>query len=539
MSVTSVLPGWAEVSAAARDTSLLLKLRWRLIRSTKSRLGVILGLGGFFLLLGIAANIGTLIREWAAQGMQTAASIYAANYVVALDRGDLGIVGATALGSAMAAAMFAPFTGASMIALAPADDLTALRPTRLHRYFDSLVTSSISTIGFLQLISLTAVGSLLTLNGGRTAGLLFTWEVWPVLVLATVAEGWAIELVHRSFGPVARRSLGLGLAGAVVAAALVDPNHGRTLFGVGDLFSQTLTHAANHQNGLVWAAAGVVLVLGVAIFGLGLVLCRAALAKPAGVSLKARARRRLLPISTRPTVALVQLLLAQIWRTIEVRRPLMTVLVIGIPAALLTGDSTTCAMTMVVAIPLSVALAFGINTFGILGAAMPWLASQPGVMRCLLRITVGVQIGITVLLSVLVWTPATIVDHVSLGSVAAIAAGTAVSTLFTTRSAAAKAVNKPYLIRLGSRGDMIVPPLTAINYTLRFALWSGQLGVLTLNAGDAHFTLAGHLFYPGVWLQILLVTVALAWTSVRFVGVFRQWTDRDVQAFIVKQVAAA
>ena len=133
--------------------------------------------------------------------------------------------------------------------------------------------------------------------------------------------------------------------------------------------------------------------------------------------------------------------------------------------------------------------------------------------------------AITLGLATLVWAPVTFGGRIDLGEVAAIAAGTAVSTMLTARSAAHKSVNRPFLVRLTNRGDMIVPPLTAVNYTMRFALWSGQIGVLVLGQDG--------------WLQILLVTFALAWATLRFLQLFRQWADHNVQAFVIKQVATA
>lgn len=520
-----LVPSHTEVRDALRDTNLLLKLRWRLVRSNTGKSGIWVGLTLLMGALFLASNVGTLIRQYAEEGINTAAGTFATNYVVALDRGDLGTVGATALGSAMAVSLFAPFTGASMSALTSPEDLFGLRPTRLHRYFDSIITTGFSTIGFLQLFALTGVGSLLTLNGGRPAGLLFTWSVWPVLVLATVAEGWAIELIYRSFGPNFRKILGFGLLAILGAVLLSDPNHGKTLFGLGDQFVNTLNAASEHNSGFVVKAAAITTASILVLFMVGIALSRAALARPATSKQIVTDRKRRLPLSKNPNIALTQLLFAQVLRTSDIRRPLLTVFVVGIPATWINGSIAATTTTMVVAVPLSVALAFGINTFGVLGPGMSWLASQPNLMRNLLYFTVSVQIAITIGLSALIWFPATVFGHADTADIAAIAAGTVVATLFTTRSAASKSVNRPYLTKLDTRGNMIVPPLTAINYTIRFALWSGQLGVLVMNQDSL--------------LRMLLVAAAITWTSLRFIQLFRLWSDRDVQSFVVKQVAAA
>lgn len=521
---TSRLPSVTEIRTAARDTRLLLKLRWRFVRNTRARAFIWLGLGVFFSAIFIASQVGTLIRKYAEQGVGTAAGQFAVNYVIALSRGELGLIGASAVGSVIIVALFTPFTGSSMQSLAPAEDLAGLRPTRIHRFFDSIVTNAASAIGFLQLITLTGIGSLLTLDGGRPAGLLFMWSVWPVLVLVAVSEGWAIELVQRKYGRKVRRGIALTLATILGLAVYLDPNHGSTLFGVGDQIAATLGASASGDLSVVARSVAVVAVLIVTLFFTGMMLCRAALARPAAVVVTRTERRRWIAMSANPNIALMQVLFAQVTRSPEVRRPLFTVFFIGLPAVWFSGQANVMT-TLVVAIPLAVALAFGINTFGILGPAMPWFASQPNLMKKILLFAVIIQISMTLLLSFLVWTPATLAGRVDPGDIAAVAAGTVVSTFLTARSAAHKAVNRPFLVRMGSRGDMIVPPLTAINYTIRFAMWSGQIGVITMTQDG--------------WIQVAMVAFALTWATLRFVQLFRQWSDRDVQAFVTKQVAAA
>lgn len=519
----AVLPTVAEVRAAARDTGMLLKLRWRIVRSARSKAVVGVGIGVFVAALFIASQVGTLFRAYAEEGVETAAGAFAVNYVIALN-GELGVIGASAVGSVIVVALFAPFVGSAMTSLAPTDDLSGLRPTRIHRFFDSIVTNTASGIGFLQLITLTSIGSLLTLDGGRPAGLLVMWSIWPCVLLLSVAEGWVIELAHRRYGTRVRRAIGLGLVLLIGLMVSYDPQHGKTVFGLGNLITNTVQAATEGRFDVVGLHMGVVAVVSVALFVTGLVTCRAALAHPAPVTALRAERRRLVPMSANPNRALAQILLAQIIRSPEVRRPVLTVFAMGVPAVWLGGQSNVVT-TLVVAVPLAVALAFGINIFGVLGPAMSWFAAQPGLMRRILVMATVAQIAMTVLLATLIWAPVTIAGRVDLGDVGTIAAGTIVSTLLTVRSATAKSVTRPFMVRLGGRGDMIVPPLTAINYTIRFALWAGQIGVLVTTSDQ--------------WLQLALVAFAVAWTSLRFLRLFRYWNDRDVQAFVVNRVAAA
>lgn len=526
MSVPAVLPRPAEVIQGARDTRLLLRLRWRLIRGRMPRLMVWLGLGALLAALFIVSNVGFFIRRIAEDGAGTDAAQFAVDYVIALHRGDLGSVGAVALGTAVAAALFSPFSGTANQALANADDLAALRPHRMHRYFDGLVTAGLSAIGFMQLFALTAVASLLTLDGGRVGGLLLTWAVWPTLVLVATAEGWAIELVHRTLGARARRSIGLTLAGIVGVAVLLDPAHGQTLFGLGTAYSAALRAAAAGDTGPVLIALGVLATVGAAAFVAGLVLCRTALEHPAVSSAGTREHKRHLPLSRRPRIALIQVLTSDMLRTREVRVPILMLLAIGVPAAWLAGSVPTMMSTLVIAGPLAIALVWGANVFGIIGGGMTWLASQPHVLRWLLPLSIGIQFGAVAIIAVLCWLPPTLLGVIAPGDVAGVAAGLVISTALISTSAARKSVHRPLLTRLGTRGDVLIPPLRAINYTIRFAVWGGQIGVLALNRDDR-------------WIQIGLVAAVLCWTGLRLLWLLHQWDNRDRQARVIGTVAAA
>lgn len=519
-----IVPTLAEVTAGYRDTRFLLRLRWRMVRSTRNRVALFLGFGIFALVIYGAINTGTVVRNLASEGIGTAAGVYAVNYVIALDRGELGLIGATALGAALLAALFAPFTGGSVTALFPEDDLTGFRPARMHRYFDSLITTAISSIGFLQLIALTTVGSLLTIGGGRAEGILLVWAIWPILVFVTVAEEWLVELVHRSFGASMRRLIFGLLIFGVALAIMLDPNNGRTIFGLGDQFLAAIEAAADRNFTRVAVTLVVVAALCALLFLLGLIACRSALAKPAAVASVKQNRRLRIPQSTNPHVAVQQMLIAQAIRTTAIRRPLITILILGLPTAILV-DSFNVMSTFVVAIPLTVGLSVGVNIFGVLGPAMPWLATMPGLMRSLfVQVIVFQAILITALLC-MVWIPATIFGEVDTREVAAITAATIVSGLFTIRSSTDKSVNRPYLARLMNRGDMIAPPLTTIGYTIRLALWSGQLGVLTLTQDGA--------------IRYALVLAAIGIVTVRMYQLHQQWAEPQRQSYIIHQVAAA
>ena len=113
--------------------------------------------------------------------------MYAVNYVVSLERGQIGSFGALALGSVVATAIFSSLTGVGGASLFPAQEVVGIRPHQLHRYFDSLVVQAVSAVGLFQLSALTAVASLITLDGQRGPGFLIVWGMWPMVAALGVS----------------------------------------------------------------------------------------------------------------------------------------------------------------------------------------------------------------------------------------------------------------------------------------------------------------------------------------------------------------
>lgn len=517
------LPRPTDLASGLTHSLLLLRLRWRMIRRPAGKAAVWVGLGLLFLLILGASNIGQVIRYVAeSDGDRTAAGAIALNYMFAFQRGEFGGLAAIALGSAVGASLFSPLTGSANLSLVSPEDLQGLRMPRLHRYFDSLFIHSLSTIGFLQIVSLTAVASLITIDGNsRTYALGITWAVWAVLILFTAAEGWLIEITYRRFGIRTRRILGLALVAAIAAALMFDPNHGSTLFGLGNLYADVLQQNLSVPG---WVPFALLAAVGGGLLVAGATLCNAALARQA-VPVTVHQKVRVKPLSADGDKALRQLVWRQLIRTSEVYRPIAVIVFVGIPAVWITQGNVATMTTLVVAVPLAVGLSWGVNFFGIIGPGMTWLASLPGVMRRLLDVGARVALGTALFIAVVIWAPAVAVGMVPLSAGAAVASGAVVSTVLTTRSALAKAVHRPFLARLGNRGDTVVPPLTAVNYTMRFALWSGQIGVLVMSQSSAA-------------LQGILVVTLCAWAAVRYLMLRVQWSSRERQADVTALVAA-
>ena len=524
MNPLACLPTPADCLAGIQGTAMLMRVRWRMVRGIRSKVGVVVGVALMFLALFVCANVGTLIRTIADEGTGDPLTMYAITYIVSLERGQIGSFGALALGSVVATALFTSLMGVGGASLFPPEELVGIRPHRLHRYLDTLVVQAVSVVGIFQLVALTMLGSLLTLEGDRAAGLLIVWAMWPMVVALEVLVAWGIGLAQRVYGRVVRRVIVTVMVCGAGLALFLDPNHGQTLFGAGDPFASAIRKATLGQ----WTAALPVFTLSVLLTGLfvitGLTLTQAALLRPAVPTPAPRSYWRW-KISTRPVFALTQLLVLQVVRTGAIRRPILAVAAVAPPAVFLTHGSLTALCTLVATIPLAVGLAWGVNIFGVIGPGMTWLAAQPNVSRMILGVAVAVQLSIIAILSVGVWGPPAVFGIIDLRTAASVAAATLATSLVTTRSAAAKSVGHPYHVHVTQRGDQIIPPLTSVNYTLRLVLGGGLVGILVLTLPSRPFQLAA------------VAWVAL-WTTYRFVQLTRYWASRSVQSRVVAAVAA-
>lgn len=520
--LTRLLPHPRALAGGFRDSLLLASWRWRIIRRPSSRIVIVLAALAFVFGLYFAASVGQFIRLIAETERDgSTAGLFALNYVIAFERDDFGPIAAIALGSALAASLFAPLTGAASLALASPEDLSGLRLHRLHRYFDSVLVHAVSTIGLLQMLALTAVASLLTLEGtGRGYALAVTWAVWVTLILVGSVEGWLVEYIYRRYGVRTRRLIILVVLAVIAAAVWIDPDDGTTLFGIGTLYAEVLQDRAGLQW---WMPFAVLAGVNVLLLVVGAAICQSALNRPAAIVTR-RNDVRARELSTQGRRALQQLMWRQMRRSPEVYRPILTIILIGVPAVWITQGNTATMTTLLIAVPLAVCLAMGVNFFGVVGTAMSWLAAQPKALAWLLHVAGLNMLLVMGVITVLLWAPMVASGLIPLASGGALAAGAVVTSSLATRSSLSKAIHHPYPVRLGARGESLVPPLAAINYTMRLTLWAGQLGILVMVQGQ--------------WvIQLALATACALWAYLRYRALVREWGNRVVQTRVIGTVA--
>lgn len=515
---------WGELAAGWATTRMLVALRWHMVRSPSTRYALIGG--SLFFMFGwmVAMNLGYVVRLAALTG-QTASGIYAQTWAQMVQYNQTVTVSSYVLGGAVLVAFLAPLTGTSTLSLVPTEDLHGLRPPILHRYFDSLIINFVSGIGLLQLLALTGIASLLTLDGERFPALLLAWTVWAFAVTLTTTMGWVLEWVTRRWQKTSRRVAGVAMFLGIGAILAVDPSHGKTLFGLGTKYTEAMRFGASH--GVTWELlAGLVVIfscaVGVALTGV--VATRSALALPVPPQAAARTRKAS-PLGTRPELIAARMLLRILWRTPECRRPLLTVLVFGIPAAIFTRLEGSAQTTVILAVPLAVALAWGVNFFGVMGTGMTWMASQPKLLAVFPRVAMLLQLSITLGLLFVLGIISITFGKTEFNNASKVVVEAGLATLLVASFSIRLSVEHPLRARLSGRGDSLLPPLTALSYMFRLVF-------LSLLPGFALELPVPTLMLFGLGLLIFLLGISI------YLLEATRWQDPAVRARVVTAVSA-
>jgi hypothetical protein len=466
---------YAEIAQGLAATVRLARLRGH-VRTPRERLrtriAAVLALG----LLVAAINAGSMVT-WLAQNSSASSPIY--GYLI----GDRAISLVAALGTVLAGVVFSPITGAAAQAQFPDVDLAGVRPSRLYRYFDGIWNSVLSPVGLSPLLLLITAASLSTPDGrGRGGAVAVAFVTWLCAMLVMALFAWTIELTRRRWVAALRWYLAAGASAAVAVAVLVDPDHGRTVFGLATWLQELIRAGA---VGAVLPVAGglaALLFASALLFLAGVVVCRRALVLAVPVE-RVRQRTGSVAIPVHPSWALLTMLVTTLARTREVRRPIIMMLAVAMPMLFAwihySGSAPTSmlgSVTMVV--PLAMSLGWGVNVFGVLGGAVTLLLAQPRAWKLLLRHIIGVQLMASIGFGILLMVVAVATSSMPWSVLPPYAAGLVVSSVIATGLSVRYSIEKPHRTRLTGRGDPLVPPITGMGYVLRIMLTGATMGLL-------------------------------------------------------------
>lgn len=514
---------------AVKDSLSLLHLRWNIIRSKKTKLSLWVGILMIAFAITGVSYTGELVRYMAQDpnASNKVVQTFAITYLESYLRGELGTLVSVTLGIAIVSVAIAPFTGNSITSLISYHHLVSMRSSQRHRFTDSFISQLFSSISILQLLTLTAIASLLTLDGGRVQGVLYAWGSWPVLIALSTMFVWVAEYLYRKFGEKLRLML-MGVVGAGVGIAiLLDPMHGQTVFGIGSSYAYIIQHFNTFDVSVKLFATGFLVILFVGISWLAYIISMKTLAQAERQTKRATGHRKARPwrTSRSPLIEMIHLCFVQLWRSMEIRKPLIMATVFGGIMIYNSDGAFAITATMILIIPLIVSLSWGSNVFGVLGNGYIWLSSLPGANRYIIWTFASVQTIITFGLFTLMCLPSIVMGHGSYLTFSGLILALLSTSILMTRSALTKSVNRPYAYKAGTRGENILPPAAMINYTLRFSLWAGLYGI-------------GLLVASNILIQLGLTFLAFAWSIFRLSRLNNRWqTDNALRANVVHVVA--
>lgn len=505
------------------STFLLARLRWRMIRVTGVRTAIVGAAFFFACATAIIANFGFAIAA-VAQDPTSPVNTFARDLVAQLSDGRIeGIVSLT-LVVLMSVALFGPFTGTGTVSLAAAEDLFGMRPARAHRYFDSLAVNAVSGLGILQLLGLVGLNSLLALDGPRLPGMLFAFALWGCLIALMTLIAWTIEWTVRRFGRWQRYTVAAIFASLGGVIYVTNPDAATSLYGVGQAYVALLRGA--EFSLLLTAVIPCAFLIGAALVlsGLRMFLNADKYLPPTNHTGKT-GRYRAFPAA--PVLVAFRVVMGTVLRTPQTRRPMIAAIVFGTPAVIAVPMDPLLASSLSFAIPLTIALSWPANFFGILGTGMPWLMSQPRITLAWVKALLLAQVVLTLAVVAVLSGVAVLFGRASVPQVQGVLLQAAFITFAVSGVTALLAVSKPLRAQLAGRGDALVPPVTALIYMvllLAFTALPGAAfgGMLT----DSPAVEALALLAPGA-IGLLCGAIALL-----------RWRSPEVRSHVTSIVGA-
>jgi hypothetical protein len=463
----------------------LIWIRWRMIRSTGVRAGLLVS--------------GVVVVALLVLMVQSAPLLSSPALVAAVALAPAAYLGFGVL------AVVAPLTAGGGVDVVPASQLVAYPVRPATQFLGGLVLAPVNLVWIAQLLTLAAESTYLTVDGHRlSGGLVTTLFVMCVTVLGQ-AVAWSVVGLRQS--QRGRRLVGVGGA-AVLLCAFAVIRLDRTDEVVAHSPTALVVRAVGTRIDLGWITTVIVLAgLIAAGVTLGGRACAWALQRPADVgapSLDRRVSRR----RARPTAyaELVTTDRASVWRASALRRGgLVLLLLPGLMAigAAISWESLAVLPGLVGA---GAGLLFGVNAFSLDGSGAVWLASLPH------DPLVGARAKVRVLAETVLAASVIAVVAGSLRSpgtptatqVTAIVGSVLASCSLIVATCMAMSVRHPHRADLRGPRDAVAPPGALAAASARLALPAGVLGL-----GFAGMSASGIWWLPALLCVPVMVGAAI------------------------------
>lgn len=497
------------MTSAFAQLRALAALRWQMIRSGGVRIALVLSafLVGWLLLLMVSSA-----------GLLTPPALTAA----------LELAPAAYLGFAVLA-LIAPLTAGGGVEMVPSAQLVCFPVRPATHFLGGLLLAPVNLVWVIQLLTLAAESTYLTLGGGRAAGGLTT----AAYVICVTVFGQALAWLVVGLRQTRRgRAVVAGCGAALLLCVVLVIRLGHAADALRASPTRLVVSAVKDGGGARWAATTATLVV-VTLAGLlvGGRACGWALRRPAdagAASTDRRVRRR----SARRSAygQLVATDRASVWRASALRRGgLVLAFLPGIMAvgAAISWESVVVLPGLVAA---GAGLLFGVNAFSLDGSGAVWLASlphDPGILaRAKLHVlaeTVTAAVVIAVVTGSLRSPGAPTASQI-----AAIAASGVACGMLVVATCMGLSVRRPHRADLRGPRDAVAPPGALAAASARLALPAGLVGLV----------LAGASHSDNWWLPPLVAAPVVLTSALWVRRSLTHYADHDARARIVVKVSA-
>jgi len=506
-SVTTAAPVGSQLRA-------LVSLRWRMVRSRRVRVGLVL-FGACIPLAGLGAvGVGRQLPGDQAFG--------------------LALVTPTLFLIAVAVAMLAPLAAGGGNELYPADQLAPypVRPATI--FAASLLLAPLNLAWLVQLMAMLGVTAFITRASPRPGLALAATLVYLAFVtVAGQAIAWWVVGVRQTR---AGRTLVWGLAAAAVVAVVV-----LSLLGaLTEALDRSPTTAvvvlvlrASADPIGTWAPGLALLALATVLSGwAGTKLCSWALARAhdVGVYHEARPVRRRAPRRT-AFAELSAVDRASVWRSVPMRRGIVVLgLLPGIVAAAARIDWAS-----IVLLPGPVAagagLLFGVNAFCLDASGAVWLASLPHnpQLAYFAKARVLAEVCLAAVLVAVLAAATRAPQPPTLTQVTAVVASSIACTACAVATCMSLSVRRPHRADLRGARDLPASPGSMAVYSMRLCV------ITTLTATALSLMSYGT---PWPWIPLLVAVPLTVRALLATLRIGREWSQPQVRARVVATVAS-
>jgi hypothetical protein len=520
------------MSSASGQVGALFSTRWRMVRSRRVRIGLLvlalvsLGILALAVVSGAGVPLGRV--ESAAP---TAADALSGRPV---DRtGEVAALLPSAMLAFLLFSIIAPLAAGGGTELIPEAELVAY-PVQVRTVVRmSLILTPLNIAWYFQVFVLMLATSYAIRGPGGPlppVGVLLSYLAACTAVGQCV--GWTLVGVRRTRrGRIATWVLlGVGVAAAAVVmitgqvASLLDQAPTRLVLqaqlAAGELRASSLVTVA------------VLLVAAVAAYALAIRLAAWALRRPGDLGIDGPLTR---PLARRPMAAsqaavLLRVDRASVWRSPPLRRGLLVLALLPVAAAAVASLPWSSIALLPPLVSSGAALLFGVNALSLDGSGATWVATLPAdpalVLRSKARVVTEV-VGGSVLL-VLVGASLRASERPTLVDLLC-AVGASVSCVAVVVTTCMRlSVTRPHRAELRGARDTPAPPGTMAVYSARLAGITTVIGLL-FSFGT----------FGGTWVLPVLVTLGLlCWSAATWIRTRRLWSDPVHRSYVVATVSS-